>query len=121
MVRGCFFQCPVPWDGPVFLFGNAGNGRSCVDEKYGVGPSMVPERCGRVSRTSGGVMAKREHTYSSALTNGFLHGGLLNVFVLALVDEGILGSANCQNALPNGFPDGSPLSLAWGVSREISA
>ena len=84
-------------------------------------PSMVPERCGRVSRTSGGVMVKREQTYSSALTNGFLHGVLLNVFVLALVDEGILGSANCQNALSNGLPDGLPLSFAWGVSREISA
>ena len=84
-------------------------------------PSMVPERCGRVSRTSGGVMVKREQTYSSALTNGFLHGVLLNVFILALVDEGILGSANCQNALSNGFPDGSPLSLACRVSREISA
>ena len=66
-------------------------------------------------------MVNREQAYSSALTNGFLHGVLLNVFVLALVDEGILGSANCQNALSNGFPDGSPLSLAWGVSLEISA
>ena len=74
-----------------------------------------------MSKTSGGVIVKREQTYSSALTNGFLHGVLLNVFVLALVDEGILGSANCQNALLKGFPDGSPLSLAWGVSLEISA
>ena len=84
-------------------------------------PSMVPERCGRVSMTSGGVMAKREQTYSSALTNGFLQGVLLNAFVLALVDEGTLGSANCQKALSKGFPDGSPRSLAWGVSLEISA
>ena len=84
-------------------------------------PSMVPARCGRVSKTSGGVMAKREQTYSSALTNGFLQGVLLNALVLALIDEGIFGSANCQNALSKGFPDGSPLSLAWGVSLEISA
>ena len=84
-------------------------------------PLMVPERCGRVSRTPGGVMAKREQMYSSALTNGFLQEVLLNVFVLALVDEGIFGSANCQNALSKGFPDGSPLSFAWGVSLEISA
>ena len=44
-------------------------------------PSNVPLRWGRVSRTSGGVMVKREHTYSSALTNGFLQGVLLNGFV----------------------------------------
>ena len=60
-----------------------------LTRKFVSDPSMVLERCGRVSRTSGGVMVKREHTYSSALTNGFLHGVLLNVFVLALVDEGI--------------------------------
>ena len=46
---------------------------------------------------------------------------LLNAFVLALVDEGILGSANCQNALSKGLPDGSPLSLFCGVSLEMSA
>ena len=84
-------------------------------------PSMVPERCGLVSMTSGGVMAKREQTYSSALTTGFLQGVLLNALVLALVDVGTLGSANCQKALSNGFPDGSPLSFACGVSLEISA
>ena len=84
-------------------------------------PSSVPLRWGRVSTTSGGVMVKREHTYSSALTNGFLQGVLLNAFVLALVDEGTLGSASCQKALSKGFPDGSPLSLDWGFSLEISA
>ena len=78
-------------------------------------PSMVPERCGLVSMTSGGVMAKREQTYISALTNGFLQGVLLNAHA------GILGSANCQKALSKGFPDGSPLSFACGVSLEISA
>ena len=84
-------------------------------------PSMVPARCGRVSRTSGGVMAKREQTYSSALTNGFRQGALLNAFELALVDDGIVGSANCQNALSEGLPAGSPLSLFCGVSLEMSA
>ena len=66
-------------------------------------------------------MAKREQTYSSALTTGFLQGVLLNALVLALVDVGTLGSANCQKALSKGFPDGSPLSFACGVSLEISA
>ena len=84
-------------------------------------PSMVPERCGLVSMTSGGVMAKREQTYSSALTNGFRQGVLLNALALALVDEGTLGSANRQNALSKGFPEGSPLSFACGVILEISA
>ena len=84
-------------------------------------PSIVPVRCGRVSKTSGGVIVKREQTYSSALMNGFRQGVLLNAFVLALVDEGILGSANCQNALSKGLPDGSPLSLFCGVSLEMSA
>ena len=74
-----------------------------------------------MSKTSGGVIVKREQTYSSALTNGFLHGVLLNAFVLALVDDGILGSANCQNALSKGLPAGSPLSLFCGVSLEMSA
>ena len=70
-----------------------------------------------MSSTSGGVMVKREQAYSSALMNGFLHGVLL----LALTDEGIVGSASCQKALSNGFCDGSPLSLTCGVSLEISA
>ena len=83
-------------------------------------PSMVPARCGRVSRTSGGVMAKREQTYSSALTNGFLQGVLLNAFVLALVDEGIIGSANCQKALSKGFPDGSSLLCLGCKPRDLS-
>ena len=34
-------------------------------------------------------MLKREHTYSSALTNGFLQGVLLNALVLALTNLGI--------------------------------
>ena len=68
-----------------------------------------------------GVMVNREQTYSSALTNGFRQGALLNVFVLALVDEDTLGSANCQNALSKGLPAGSPLSLFCGVSLVISA
>ena len=62
-----------------------------------------------MSSTSGGVMVKRKQTYSSMLTNGFLQGVLLNAFVLALTDDGIVGSASCQKALLNGFPDGSPL------------
>ena len=66
-------------------------------------------------------MVKREQTYSSALTNGFLQGVLLNAFVLALMDVGILGSASCQKALSKGLWDGSPLSLTCGVSLEISA
>ena len=74
-----------------------------------------------MSKTSGGVIVKREQTYSSALTNGFLQGVLRNAFVLALVDEGILECANCQNALSNGLSDGSSLSLLCGVSLEISA
>ena len=74
-----------------------------------------------MSSTSGGVMVKREHTYSRALTNGFLHGVPLNALMLALTDEGIVGSASCQKALSKGFCDGSPLSLTCGVSLEISA
>ena len=74
-----------------------------------------------MSNTSGGVIVKSEETYSSALTNGFLQGVLRNAFVLALTDDGIVGSASCQKALSNGFPDGSPLSLFCGVSLEISA
>ena len=66
-------------------------------------------------------MVKREHTYSSALTNGFLQGVLLNTLVLALTDLGIVGSASCQKALSKGFWDGSPLSLTCGVNLEISA
>ena len=66
-------------------------------------------------------MVKREQTYSSKLTNGFLQGVLLNAFVLALTDDGIVGSASCQKALSKGFCDGSPLSLTCGVSLEISA
>ena len=61
-----------------------------------------------MSSTSGGVMVKREHTYSSALTNGFLQGVLLNALVLALTDLGIVGSASCQKALSKGFWDGYP-------------
>ena len=56
-------------------------------------------------------MVKREQTYSSKLTNGFLQGVLLNAFVLALTDVGIVRSASCQKALSKGFWDGSPLSL----------
>ena len=74
-----------------------------------------------MSSTSGGVMVKREQTYSSALTNGFLQGVLLNAFVLALTDVGIVGSASCQKALSKGFWDGSSLSLTCGVSLGISA
>ena len=66
-------------------------------------------------------MVKRGQTSSSALTNGFLHGVLLNAFVLALTDDGIVGSASCQKALSNGFWDSSPLSFLCGVSLEISA
>ena len=66
-------------------------------------------------------MVKREQTHSSALTNGFLQGVLLNAFVLALTDVGIAGSASCQKALSKGFWDSSPLSLTCGVSLEISA
>ena len=72
-----------------------------------------------MSSTSGGVMVKREHTYSSALTNGFLQGVLLNALVLT--DPGIVGSASCQNTLSKGFWDGSPLSFTCGVNLEISA
>ena len=72
-------------------------------------------------QTSGGVIVNREQTYSSALTNGFRQGAPLNAFVLALVDDGILGSGNCQNALSEGLPAGSPLSLFCGVSLEMSA
>ena len=82
---------------------------------------MVPDRCGRVSMTSGGVMAKREQTYSSALTNGFLQGVLLNAFVLALIDEGILGSANCQKALSKRLSRRFAPLLGLGVNLEISA
>ena len=71
-------------------------------------PSNVPLRWGRVSITSGGAMVKREHTYSSTLTNGFLQGVLLNALVLALTDLGIVGSASCQKALSKGFWDGYP-------------
>ena len=74
-----------------------------------------------MSSTSGGVMVKREQTYSSALTNGFLQGVLQNAFVLALTNDGIVGCASCQKALPKGFCDGSPLSFTCGVSLEISA
>ena len=74
-----------------------------------------------MSSTSGRVMVKREQTYSSALTNGFMQGVLLNAFVLALTDDGIVGSASCQKTLSNGFCNGSPLSLTCGVSLEISA
>ena len=73
-----------------------------------------------MSSTSGGVMVKREQTYSSALTNGFLQGVLLNALVLALMDLGIVASASCQNALSKGFWD-APLSFTCGVSLEISA
>ena len=66
-------------------------------------------------------MVKREQTYSSALTNGFLQGVLLNAFVLALMGVGIIGSASCQKALLKGFWDGLPLCLTCGVSLEISA
>ena len=48
-----------------------------------------------MSSTSGRVMVKREQTYSSALTNGFMQGVLLNAFVLALTDDGIVGSVSC--------------------------
>ena len=84
-------------------------------------PSSVPVRWGRVLRTPSGVMLKIEQTYRSALTKGFLQGVLLNAGVLALTDSGTLGSASCQNALSKGVCDGSPLSLTWGVSLEISA
>ena len=66
-------------------------------------PSKVPDRCGRVSRTSGGVRAKREQTYRSALTIGFLHGVLLNVDALVLSALDVPGSTSCQKALSNGF------------------
>ena len=72
-------------------------------------------------RTSGGVMLRMEYTYRSGLTNEFLEGVLLNERVLALTDSGILGSASWQNALSKGFSDGSPRSLIWQVSLEISA
>ena len=55
-----------------------------------------------MSSTSGGVMVKMEQTYSSVLMNGFLQGVLLNAFVLALTDVGIVGSASCQKALSKG-------------------
>ena len=74
-----------------------------------------------MSGTSGGVMVNNEHSYISALTNGFLHVVLLNAEVLALTDSGILGSASCQNVLSNGFWDGSPLSFTCSVRLEISA
>ena len=66
-------------------------------------------------------MLKIEHSYRSALTNEFLQGVLLNGGVLALRDSGTLGSASCQKALLKGFCAGSPQSLTWGVSLEISA